>query len=187
MNALTLLKQDHNNVDNLFSEFQQSDSAERRRKIVDTVIEQLSVHASVEEQIFYPALRERAEEADADVLEALEEHHVTKAALAELEKMSPHHERFEPKMTVLIEAVRHHVEEEESQLFEWANKAFSNQELEELGEQMEAAKAMAPTRPHPLVPDVPPLNVLLGVPVAVLDRFVTTGREAVGRVLGRSA
>lgn len=189
MNALTLLKQDHNNVDALFVQFEEAGpkAAATKRRTVDKIIEQLSIHAAIEEQILYPAIRERVTDAEADVLEALEEHHLVKAALSELEKLAPGHERFDAKVTVVIENVRHHVQEEEDELFPKVREAFTNQELEDLGEALEAAKAAAPTRPHPLVPDTPPLNVLIGVPVAVLDRVITTGREAVGRVLNRTA
>jgi hemerythrin superfamily protein len=189
MNALVLLKQDHNNVDALFSEFEQlGDKAYKaKRRVVDHIIEQLSVHAAIEEMVLYPAIRTKLDDSQPEVLEALEEHHIVKWTLSELEGMDPAAERFDAKVTVLIESVRHHVEEEESDLFDLMRQAFTNQELEELGQQMEDAKATAPTRPHPRVPDVPPLNVLLGLPVAVLDRVLTTGRDAVGRALRRSA
>ena len=189
MNALTLLKQDHNNVDALFIQFEEAGDRAfvEKRRTVDKIIEQLSIHATIEEQILYPAIRERLENAQDTVLEALEEHHAVKATLAELEKLAPSHERFDAKVKVVIENVRHHVKEEEDELFPLVREAFTNQELEDLGETLEQAKTAAPTRPHPLIPDQPPLNVLLGVPVAVLDRVITTGREAVGKVLNRSA
>lgn len=189
MNALVLLKQDHNNVDALFSEFEQmGDKAYKaKRRVVDHIVEQLSVHAAIEEMVLYPAVRAKLSESQPEVLEALEEHHVVKWTLSELEGMDPKAERFDAKVTVLAEMVRHHVEEEEGELFDLMRQAFTNQELEQLGQRLEDAKATAPTRPHPRVPDSPPLNVLLGVPVALLDRVLTTGREAVGKALRRSA
>lgn len=185
MNALTLLKQDHNNVNALFERFEQSgDSAHAtKRKIVDQIIEQLSVHAVIEEQVFYPAVREAVESAEGTVLEALEEHHVVKWTLSELEKMAPTDERFDAKTTVLIEAVRHHVEEEENDLFPAVRDAMTNEQLEQLGETLETAKKTAPVRPHPRTPDTPPLNILLGAPIAVLDRALKTGRDALDKVL----
>jgi len=146
--------------------------------VVDHIIEQLSVHAAVEEQVLYPALRERMDD-DFTVLEALEEHHVAKATLAEIEKLPPTHERFDAKVTVLIESVRHHVEEEEGEMFDLLREHLKGTELDELGAAMEEAKKTAPTRPHPLTPDQPPLQTLISMPVAVLDRFITTGRKAV--------
>ena len=193
MNALTLLKQDHGNVEELFRRFETAgpEDVEELARVRDLVIEQLSKHSVVEEQVFYPAIRAKLGDEQAfTVLEGLEEHHVVKTTLSELEKLAPTHERFRAKFTVLIESVRHHVEEEENDMFPQARDAFSVEELNTMGEQMEAAKKIAPTRAHPLVPDVPPFNVLLGLPIAVLDGAITAGKEAVGRLVagnGRSS
>ena len=181
MNAITLLKADHGNVEALFKELEalgrDGEPAEKRR-ILDRIIEQLSVHAAIEEQLLYPALREKLAD-DFPVLEALEEHHVAKVTLAELEKLPPTHERFDAKVMVLTESVRHHVEEEETALFDLLREHLKGTELDDLGTRMEAAKKTAPTRPHPMTPDQPPLQTLIAAPVAVLDRFITTGRKAV--------
>ncbi|HUS62270.1 MAG TPA: hemerythrin domain-containing protein [Acidimicrobiales bacterium] len=188
MNALTLLKQDHQNVEALFKRFEQlgegGEPAEKKQ-IVDKVIEHLSVHAVIEEQLFYPAVREQAPDATFTVLEGLEEHHVVKWVLAELEKMAPTDERYEAKFTVLMENVRHHVEEEETDIFPKLREAMTVEQLNTLGESMEKAKETAPTRPHPRTPDTPPLNIILGAPMAVLDRAIKTGRETVEKVLNR--
>ena len=186
MNALTLLKQDHNNVNTLFERFEQSGPAAHKAKgeIVDKIIEQLSVHASIEEQLFYPAVREAVADARDTVLEGLEEHHVVKWTLSELEGMAPTDERFDAKVTVLIESVRHHADEEEQELFPKVRDAMTNEQLDELGTAMEQAKETAPRRPHPRTPDTPPLNILIGTPIAILDRAIKTGRETVSRVLG---
>ena len=82
-------------------------------------------------------------------------------------------------MKVLIESVRHHVEEEENELFDLLREHFKGTELDDLGEAMEKAKATAPTRPHPFTPDQPPLQALISMPVALLDHMITTGRKAV--------
>ena len=189
MNAITLLKQDHGNVEALFKRYEALDAGEldEKRHVVDLIIEHLSIHASIEEQFFYPAGREATDEGAKLALEGLEEHHVVKLTLNELEKMAPSDERFDAKVTVLIESVRHHVEEEEEELFDAVRKSMKSNQLEQLGETMEAAKAAAPTRPHPFMPDVPPFNVILGAPVAVLDRVVTTARDVAGKVLRRAS
>jgi len=187
MNAITLLKTDHGNVDALFKQLEAlrgKDEPVEKRRIVDHVIEQLSVHASVEEQLLYPALRERLDD-QFPVLEALEEHHAAKLFLSELEKLPATTERFDAKVAVLIESIRHHVEEEESELFDLMREHFKGTELDALGEQMEAAKKTAPTRPHPMTPDQPPLQTLIAMPVAVLDKLITTGRKAVEDVINR--
>lgn len=186
MNALTLLKQDHGNVEELFHRFETAkpDDVEELARVRDLVVTQLSRHAVVEEQVFYPAIRERLGEATAfTVLEGLEEHHLVKVALSELEKLAPANERFRAKFTVLIENVRHHVEEEEGEMFPLVRDAFTVEELNTMGETMEKAKQAAPPRAHPFIPDVPPFNVLLGVPVAVLDGAITAGKHAVGRLV----
>lgn len=185
MNAITLLKTDHGNVDALFKQLESlghdGDAAEKRR-VVDHIIEQLSVHASVEEQLLYPALRERLDD-DFPILQALEEHHVAKVTLAEIDKLAPTDERFDAKVAVMIESVRHHIEEEESDVFEMMRVHLTAPELDELGAAMEDAKETAPTRPHPMTPDQPPLQALIAKPVAVLDKLVTTGRKAVEDVV----
>lgn len=187
MNAITLLKTDHGNVDALFKQLEAlrgKDEPVEKRRIVDHVIEQLSVHASVEEQLLYPALRARLDD-QFPVLEALEEHHAAKLFLSELEKLPATTERFDAKVAVLIESIRHHVEEEESELFDLMREHFTGTELDDLGEQMEAAQKTAPTRPHPMTPDQPPLQTLIAMPIAVLDKLITTGRKAVEDVINR--
>lgn len=186
MNALTLLKQDHGNVEELFHRFETAkpDDVAELARVRDLVIEHLSRHAVVEEQVFYPAIRAKlGDENSFTVLEGLEEHHATKAMLSELEKLAPTHERFRAKFTVIIENVRHHIKEEEDEMFPLVRDNFDVEELNTMGEQMQNAKAVAPTRPHPFIPDVPPFNILLGVPVAILDGAFTAGKEAVGRLV----
>ncbi|MDP9301673.1 MAG: hemerythrin domain-containing protein, partial [Actinomycetota bacterium] len=119
MDAITLLKQDHRAVEDLFKRFEQAGprAYATKRKIVDRIIRELSIHAAIEEQIFYPAVRESLHETEDQVLESLEEHHLVKVTLAELESADPKDERFDAKVTVLIENVRHHVQEEEGEMF----------------------------------------------------------------------
>lgn len=183
MDAITLLKQDHKTVEKLFKQFEKAapDATETKRELVDQIIEELSVHAAIEEQVFYPGVREEVEGVEDNVLEALEEHHVAKSTLAELEKMAPDHERFTAKVTVLIEAIRHHVEEEEGELFPEVRKALGRKRLGELGDQMESLKPIAPTRPHPNAPDEPPANLVANTGAAVVDKAVSAGKSAVGK------
>jgi hemerythrin superfamily protein len=176
MDALALLKKDHQTVEKLFARFEKRPSKE----IANRFVRELSVHAVVEEQLFYPAMRrmaasEKLEDADQKVLEALEEHHVAKWVLSEIENLDEDDERFEAKCMVLIESVRHHVKEEEGQLFRFARRLFKRDQLNELGTLMRKAKKIAPTHPHPRAPDEPPGNVLAGGLAAIFDR----GRDAV--------
>ena len=149
MDAITLLKRDHRTVEELFKRFEKAgDRANtQKRQIVDRIIEELSVHAVIEEQVLYPVARAAVSGAEDTVLESLEEHHIVKWVLSELEGMQPTEERFDAKVTVLIENVRHHVEEEEKDWFPQVRAAMGRKELQELGERMEAAKAEAPAEP----------------------------------------
>jgi hemerythrin superfamily protein len=176
MDALALLKKDHQTVEKLFARFEKKPSKE----IADRFVRELSAHAAIEEQIFYPAMRRAAEaaemeEADDEVLEALEEHHVAKWVLSEIEGLDQDDERFEAKCRVLIESVRHHVKEEEGTLFRFARRLFRRDQLDELGKLLRKAKKVAPTHPHPRAPDEPPGNLLAGGLAAIFDR----GRDAV--------
>jgi hemerythrin superfamily protein len=172
MDAITMLKEDHKRVKQLFRQFEQAGPRAQRTKgkIVESIVKELSVHSAVEEQAFYPAIKGVSEELTEGVLESLEEHHVAKWLLSELDGMSPTHERFDAKVTVLIESIRHHVEEEETDLFPKVRKQFSRSELAELGEVMENVKKLAPTRPHPKAPDEPPGNLGAGLVSGFVDR-----------------
>ena len=150
MDAIVLLKEDHKTVNGLFKEFEkikETGSATQRRSLVDSILKELTTHAYIEETIFYPAAREAVPEADDHVLESVEEHHVVAWLLSELQHLDAKDETFNAKVTVLIENVRHHVEEEEQEWFPQVRKAMGRKHLIELGEAMLAAKADAPADP----------------------------------------
>jgi hemerythrin superfamily protein len=172
MDAITLLKQDHKTVKQLFARFDKAGERanQEKREIVDKVIEELSVHAAIEEQIFYPAVREAVAETKDDVLESLEEHHVVKWLLSELEDLDPKAERFTAKVTVLKENVLHHAEEEETELFPLVRAGMGRKALQELGERLEEAKKTVPRRPHPKAPDEPPANLVVGPVTGLADK-----------------
>ena len=180
MDAITLLKQDHKTVNALFKKFEKlGDRAYvSKRAVVDDIIEELSVHAAIEEQVFYPAVKGISEDLKDHVLESLEEHHVVKWLLDELVSLDPEAERFDAKVTVLIENVRHHVEEEETEFFPEVREALGRKVLGEIGELLEEAKATAPKRPHPKAPDEPPGNVVAGLVAGVVDRARAAGKGA---------
>ncbi len=162
MDAIALLKADHQAVEAKFARYEKLGERALKAKatIVADVIKALSAHAAIEEELFYPAVRKQLADQEDQVLEALEEHHVVKWTLSELDGMSPDHERFNAKFTVLMEGVRHHVKEEEKDLFPKVRKGFTRAELVELGEEMASAKLRAPKKPHPRSPDTPPMNVV---------------------------
>jgi hemerythrin superfamily protein len=173
VDAIQVIKQDHRDVERLFAAFERAhrggDRHEQRR-IARDLVRALSIHAAIEEQVVYPALREGAGER---VLDALEEHHAVKLTLAELEKASLAGERFAAKVRVLEQHVREHVAEEERELLPRL-RDLGAARLRELGDALAKAKRSAPTRPHPAAPDTPPGNVIAGTVVAIYDR----GRDA---------
>src|SRR5437868_3629836 len=127
MDAIALLLHDHEEVEQLFRQFEKlTERAHKsKEKIALKIIRELAIHSAIEEMLFYPAVRTAAlkanvrtlKEAADTVLESLEEHHVVKWVLSELEDMKPEDERYDAKMSVLMESVRHHVEEEQDELF----------------------------------------------------------------------
>jgi hemerythrin superfamily protein len=184
MNAITLLKNDHKTVEDLFKRFEKLGprAVKTKQDVVERIIRELSIHAAIEEMLFYPAIREVAEQqddVDDMVLESLEEHHIVKWVLAELETMSAEHERFDAKVTVLMENVRHHVEEEEQDLFPKVNKLLGKPRLDDLGDAMAKAKKTVPTRPHPRSPDEPPGNLVAGAGAALVDKAIDAGKKVV--------
>ncbi len=172
MDAITLLRNDHTTVEALFKRFEKAGDRAlvEKRQIVDRIIEELSVHAAIEEQVFYPVTREIVADTEDMVLESLEEHHVVKWLLSELTDLDPAHERFDAKVTVLIENVRHHVKEEETDLFPKVRGALSRTQLADIGDTMAEAKKSAPTHPHPRLPDAGPAGAVGGVIAGVVDR-----------------
>jgi hemerythrin superfamily protein len=147
--AIVLLKQDHKTVEQLFRKFEQAgdDAFATKRGLVDSIIKELTTHAYIEETIFYPEARKAVPETEDHVLESVEEHHVVVWMLSELAKLEPDAENFDAKVTVLIENVRHHVEEEEQDWFPEVRKAMGRKRLQELGARMADAKPDAPSDP----------------------------------------
>jgi hemerythrin-like domain-containing protein len=197
MDAITLLRSDHQTVEQLFKRFEKvGDRAYvEKRQIVDRIIEELSMHAAIEEQLFYPAARKTVPATEAIARESLEEHHIVKWVLSELVDLDPQHERFVAKVTVLIENVRHHVKEEERDFFPMVRKQMSRSALGALGDALAEAKKSAPTRPHPRLPDQAPANAVVGAIAAVVDRVsdnvsgiaqgsVTAAQDLISRISG---
>ena len=198
MDAITMLKKDHQAVERLFKRFEKAGDRAftEKRKLADQIIEALSKHAAIEEQVFYPVARATVPGTEDVVLESLEEHHIVKWVLAELDGMDPAGERFDAKMTVLIENVRHHVEEEEQEFFPKVRAELDRKALAEVGRALEAAKELAPSHPHPRSPDTPPGNLAAAAGAGMVDRIsdtvsgvaqgsVTAVQDLVALILGR--
>ena len=141
MNVFNLLKEDHKRVAGIFEKLEPTTerALKTREELFTKLNDELEVHAAVEEQIFYPVLKEAAETREI-TFEAFEEHRVVKELLKELASTSKDTEEWTAKLTVLKENVEHHVEEEEGEMFKKARKVLTDDEAEELGSRMEAAK-----------------------------------------------
>jgi hypothetical protein len=139
-NAVDMLKADHAKVKQLFDDFESADGDQAKGQIVGTALQELTIHAALEEEIIYPAIRalDDDEEHQEKMDEALEEHHAAKLLIAELAGMTSDEERYDAKFKVLAESVRHHIEEEENEVLP---KAEESLDLEELGRQMTIRKA----------------------------------------------
>jgi len=174
-----MLKDDHRSVEALFKRFEKAGDRAfaLKRNVVDTIVKELSKHAAIEEELFYPATRATVPGIDDMVLESIEEHHIVKWVLSEIEHMDPHEESFDAKVTVLIENVRHHVKEEEGDYFPKVRKELGRNALLELGNAMAAAKTTAPSRPHPRAPSTPPGNVAANHAAGIVDRVEDTVSE----------
>jgi hemerythrin superfamily protein len=135
--ALTLIRTDHREVDALFAEALGDAPSAARRRATAKIVQSLTVHAQMEEAIFYPALRKAGGKDERDsVLEAAEEHGVVKDLIAKIEQSRGRDETLEAKVTVLKELVQHHVREEESTIFDEAKKSLGNERLQQLGAEM---------------------------------------------------
>ena len=138
--AIALLKADHDKVKKLFKEFERlhEDEEEDRAEAVATQIcNELKIHTTIEEEIFYPAMREALDEEDL-IDEAEVEHASAKDLIEQIEGMSPSDDKYAAKVIVLGEYINHHVEEEHDEMFPKAKKA--KLDLKGLGEQMAARK-----------------------------------------------
>jgi hemerythrin superfamily protein len=156
MDAITILKKDHHAIKSLFSRYESagSDASEEKRALAQQILNDVAVHTSLEEQLFYPVVRELSQPLREMVLEALEEHHAAKVFLSELESSTFLDERFEADMALLIACVRRHLAEEETNLFPRVRTAMNRGALLDLGEALEEAKSVAPRLADSPSPDV---------------------------------
>jgi hemerythrin-like domain-containing protein len=147
--AIVLLKNDHKDIRKAFNDFEKAgeNAHAAKGRIVDRIIELLTVHTYLENEVMYPRVRELLPAVEDDVLESYEEHHVADVLVMELAALKPGDERFEAKTTVLIENVRHHMDEEEQDWFPKVRDGLGRKTLQEIGAAMEAVRPKAPRRP----------------------------------------
>jgi len=147
--AIVLLKNDHKEIRKLFTQFEKAgeNAHAAKGKLVDRMIELLTQHTYIENEVMYPRVRALLPELEDDVLESYEEHHVADVLVVELAAMKPDAERFTAKTTVLIENVRHHIEEEEQEWFPKVREGLGRNVLQDIGAEMIKARKKAPKRP----------------------------------------
>jgi hemerythrin superfamily protein len=143
--AISLLKADHEKVRGLLSQLEKSTEkgAKKREELLSKIAEEVTIHTTIEEEIFYPSFRDAVAKKEDRKLyqEAIEEHHVVDLVMPEIEETDPASEVFSAKAKVLKEIIEHHAEEEEKEMFPRARKVMDAAELRELGQKMEARKA----------------------------------------------
>ncbi|MBV9216732.1 MAG: hemerythrin domain-containing protein [Acidobacteria bacterium] len=141
MNAIELLKEDHKKVKGYFEKVKATDEAGEQRELYRKIAEELEIHTHIEETVFYPYLIENGDEELSDLTkEGIEEHHEVKVLIREIANLSEESEKLEPKLTVLMENVEHHVQEEEGEMFPMCEEQLDSATLEDLGTQMEEEK-----------------------------------------------
>jgi len=150
-NAITLLKEDHRKVKDLFDQFEDASSASQKHKIAKEAIQELKIHAAIEEEIFYPTVRQNIEDEENIMNEAQEEHHVAKVLIAELDALESFDETYEAKFIVLAENVRHHIKEEEGNMFPEAKDM--DVDMEALGQQLMERKEELKSQGVPKTPE----------------------------------
>jgi len=142
VDAIALLKEDHEKVKKLMAELETTTErgVKTRTELWAKLLKELTVHENIEEEIFYPALRDKPKAKDI-VLEAMEEHHLVDDIVAQIKDTPVDDEHWGAKFKVAKENVEHHIEEEETEMFKIARQVFSKEELEDFGTQMAEAKA----------------------------------------------
>jgi hemerythrin superfamily protein len=141
MNALELLKQDHDKVRQLFKQFESTQDETEHRRLAKTIKSELQIHSHIEEIVFYPAM-EDMEDDDMSALvdEALDEHHDVEVLLEEIERLNQDGKELRSKMMELQQKVEHHASEEEHEMFARARELLSQEDLDRLGGELESEK-----------------------------------------------
>jgi hemerythrin superfamily protein len=180
--VIEILVHDHREVEDLFQELEAlaGDTSEqgraRRSELLDQVTIELVRHSVAEEVLVYPQVADRISEDEAK--HAREEHAEAEETMARLEKLDPGDAAFDEELATLMREIRHHIEEEEGEMFAQMRQTFSEDDLRTMGSRVEAFKKVAPTRPHPNVPNEALPRIAAGPVASLLDRMrdLATGR-----------
>ncbi|MET9855549.1 hemerythrin domain-containing protein [Streptomyces sp. NPDC006450] len=176
-NVIDELKADHREVKEMFGRLRaMTGTGQELRDLIDEVTIELVRHSVAEEQYLYPAVRKHVEGGDRMADKEIEDHSRVEKILKQLEKTGTDDAKISPLLQQLMDEVTAHVQDEESNLFPMLQRACTAQQLDDLGDKIRRAKAMAPTRPHPAAPSSPTASKLLAPGAGLVDRardFVT--------------
>lgn len=182
--VIALLVNDHREVEAMFHQLENTarDDVDTHRRLSAQVIAELVRHSVAEEQYLYPAVRKVVPDGDEIADHEIEEHSEAERTMKRLEACDPEINAgdYQENLRNLMSEIRHHVEEEEKELFPKLSANANSQDLDELGAKLARAKDRAPTRPHPSAPDTPPANKLLDPGAGLVDRVrdALSGRNA---------
>jgi Hemerythrin HHE cation binding domain len=184
--VIEILEHDHREVEQMFSELEtlrgaSTDEAKSRRKdLTDQVTIELVRHSVAEEVLVYPQVEKKVSAEEAE--HARKEHAEAEESLHRLEKLDADSPAFDDELATLMAEIRHHIEDEEGQMFAHMRQAIDADELRKLGGRVEAFKKVAPTRPHPNVPNEPLPRIAAGPAASLFDRMrdLATGRGSGG-------
>jgi hemerythrin-like domain-containing protein len=180
--VIEVLEHDHREVEAMFAELESlrgastDDAKARRKDLADQVTIELVRHSVAEEVLVYPQVERKVSAEEAE--HAREEHAEAEETMQKLEKLDADDPAFDDELATLIAEIRHHIEDEEGQMFAHMRQAIDADELRKLGERVETFKKVAPTRPHPSVPNEPLPRIAAGPAASLFDRMrdVATGR-----------
>ncbi|MDP9023168.1 MAG: hemerythrin domain-containing protein [Actinomycetota bacterium] len=151
MDALDFIQQDHDRFRALLDRYEEIDPDDHatKQEVIDELIAAVVRHSAMEEEAFYPVVMREVPQAEDDIREEIEEHHVIEVVMAELDDLDATHEQFDAKVEVLAENLLHHLYEEEDELFPRVRSAFDDDALARLLDALRTAKQRAPSRPDP--------------------------------------
>jgi hemerythrin superfamily protein len=182
--VIQVLEHDHREVEEMFAELERlrgassDEDCKRRKDLADQVTIELVRHSVAEEVLVYPEVDDKVSKEEAD--HAREEHAEAEETLARLEKLDADDPGFDEELATLMREIRHHIEDEEGRMFVDMRRVLDEDELRRLGSRVEAFKKVAPTRPHPNVPNEALPRTLAGPAASLFDRMrdLATGRGA---------
>jgi hemerythrin-like domain-containing protein len=184
--VIEILEHDHREVEQMFSELESlrgaatEDAQSRRKELTDQVTIELVRHSVAEEVLVYPQVEDKVSAEEAE--HARKEHAEAEETLARLEKLDADDPAFDDELATLMAEIRHHIDDEEGRMFTAMRQVIDEDELRKLGDRVEAFKKVAPTHPHPNVPNEPLPRLAVGPAASLFDRMrdLATGRGSGG-------